>query len=158
AMQLGKDFDKVQADAAYRDAFHAYGLDVEAEVSEETVERIQHSAIRDQLLAALDNWAKIKRIGRAPVYESTPGWERLLEVAQRVDADPWRQRLRQVIVKGDRKTLVELAASPDAAALPPATLALLASALEKEHEVTLSVSLLRRAQKQRPADFWINQN
>ncbi|HXG11721.1 MAG TPA: serine/threonine-protein kinase, partial [Gemmataceae bacterium] len=52
--------DAAGADAAYREAFRGYGLDVEALGPDEAAERLRASGIKDTLIAALDDWVLSK--------------------------------------------------------------------------------------------------
>jgi serine/threonine protein kinase/Tfp pilus assembly protein PilF len=113
-------------------------------------DRIRRSAIREQLVAALDDWAL-----------ATPDdglRARLLHLARRVDPDPaWRDRIRDPAVRGDRQALERLATevrdSPEAVP-PPQLLRTLAVWLREAggHPEPL----LRAAQQRRPGDFWLN--
>jgi tetratricopeptide (TPR) repeat protein/serine/threonine protein kinase len=147
-------FDSDRADPDYREAFQQYGVDVEALDTYEAVRRIQGSAIKKQLVAALDNWVAIK------YDKALPGWERLRIVADRADPDPWRERLKQAAEKfrrkGDRKPLEVLARDEHVSTLPPESVLLLADALADEVDVRMAVEVLQRAQPRHADDFWIN--
>ena len=64
---------------------------------------MQASAIRDDLIAALDDWAMANAEARLP------GSERWHEIARLADTDPWRGRFRAAFDPLDRDTLVRLA-------------------------------------------------
>ena len=72
------------ADRAYAAAFVAYGLDVLTLNREEAVRRIQESAIRRQLVSALDYWAFVRS------QLLNPSGTALQTLAQEADDDPWR--------------------------------------------------------------------
>jgi tetratricopeptide (TPR) repeat protein len=131
-------------------AFRAYGIDLAALDADAAAERIWASAIKDQLVAALDDWA------RGVLQDDAAAGRRLLDVAAKADPDEWRNRFRDQMVKCVRKALEELARGKEVAELPPATTALLADALARAGAVPAAVDLLRRAQQQYPADFWLN--
>src|SRR5262249_9011295 len=57
------------------------------------------------------------------------GWRDLLAIAKAVDPNPWRDRLRQAMQRGDFKAFEGLAASADVSRLSPQDLALLWRAL-----------------------------
>jgi tetratricopeptide (TPR) repeat protein/tRNA A-37 threonylcarbamoyl transferase component Bud32 len=146
----GGDFDWAGADRAYQQAFRGYGLDLDALGPDEAVERIGDSAIKDNLVAALDDWAQVKRAARLP------GWEGLLAVVRRADPNPWRDRLRDAFQRRDYKALEGLARDPAVLAQPPTTVCFLGTGLSAMGQIPLAVEVLRQAQRRRPADFWIN--
>ena len=76
--------DGFDAALAFAAAFRQYGLDLAALAPEEAAARIRESAIREHLLAALDEWT----------FKATSpsGRERLLAVARLADDDPWRSK------------------------------------------------------------------
>jgi tetratricopeptide (TPR) repeat protein/serine/threonine protein kinase len=142
AIRLEHYYASAEAEGHYRDAFRDYGLDVTALDAGAAAARIRASAIKDQLLAALDDWRVAEFGHRDP---------RLLAVLQRADDDPWRGRFRDA---KDRKALEELARDPEALAQPPATVLLLASALFPNRPLLIEV--LRAAQQRHPDDYWLN--
>jgi serine/threonine-protein kinase len=139
------------ADQAYAAAFASQGLDLKTLEPEEAARRIQASAIRRQLVAALDHWASVKEDLQAG------SGERLLAVARRADNDPWRQRLRDAKVRKDGAALEPLAAGKGVLIQQPAAhLAELGFALWKVGRRAAAVQFLRQAQQRHPADLWIN--
>jgi serine/threonine-protein kinase len=139
-----------QAEADYAEAFRKYGLDLPALDPVTAAERIAASHIREPLLAALDDWAMLK-------WKTDPaGRDHLLAIARRVDADAWRNLLRDRAVQGERQPLEELAGQPDVARQPPATLHTLALALIRVRAYAAATAMLQSAQRRSPGDFWIN--
>jgi serine/threonine protein kinase/Flp pilus assembly protein TadD len=145
---LGVNFSG--ANRAYREAFARRQLNVETGDAAEVVQRIQALAIRDALVQALDHWAFVKEILHAGDGEP------LLDLARRIDADPWRQQLRDRLLWENRDALDKLASEPTATAQPAAYLVLLALRLDRVGAPATSERLLRRAQADHPEDFWIN--
>jgi tetratricopeptide (TPR) repeat protein len=143
-------FDNVGADQAYGQAFASYGLNLAVLGPEAAAERIRTSAIHAHLVAALDDWAFIKKQLRAGSEEP------LRAVARLADDDAWRQQLRDPKVLRDRAALKRLAGPEGVLAQPPANLVLLSRALVEANEQAVAVRLLRQAQQRYPADFWIN--
>jgi tetratricopeptide (TPR) repeat protein len=101
-------------------------------------------------VAALDDWAFVKEKLRAGSGEP------LQTLAKQADDDPWRQRLRDPQVRKDRAALERLAEEEGVLSQPPGNLVLLSRALDAVKGRAAAVALLRRAQQQHPADFWIN--
>jgi tetratricopeptide (TPR) repeat protein len=149
-------FDRAAGGALYGQVLRAAGLDVEALPPEEAGKRIARTTVAVELAAVLDHWASI---GRAVRGEGDPSWKRLLWVARVADPDPWRMRVREAVEKRDRQALREFAAAEATLRLPPATLYVLGSALLQDTEARNRAEVfLRKAQRQHPNDFWLNQN
>jgi serine/threonine protein kinase/tetratricopeptide (TPR) repeat protein len=144
-------FDVARADRLYQDGFRTYGLDLAALDADQAARRIKASPIRDQLLAALDDWLLVK------TGEDLPGAERVLAVLKRADADAWRNQFREAFQHRDKKTLQTLARDLNVMAQPPATIVLLATVLSRMGEGSLAIEVLRAAQQRFPNDFWVNQ-
>jgi serine/threonine protein kinase/Flp pilus assembly protein TadD len=138
--------------AEYDSAFHGAGLaaaDAAAD-AEAIAARIRGSAIREQLLAALDDWSLVTADDRTRA--------RLLLIARRADPDNgWRNRVRDPAVRADREALERLAAEvrdASGAEQPPQLLLNLAALLEEVGGD--AAPLLRAVQRRRPGDFWLN--
>jgi tetratricopeptide (TPR) repeat protein len=134
----------------YRQALAGFGVlnDDESTVSA----RLVASSIKEQLVAALDDWAlhsfSIRQRDTA---------ERLLALARQVAPDPvWGDRLRQLKVWRDQETLDKLMAETPPAGLSPHLYALVGWSLIPKANHALRESWLRRGQAEHPADFWLN--
>jgi serine/threonine protein kinase/Flp pilus assembly protein TadD len=145
---LGVNFSG--ADRAYHEAFAKRQLEVEKGDGDETAQSIQALAIREPLVQALDHWAFVKE-------QLHPGdGEPLLRVARQIDAEPWRQQLRNPRVWSNRDALEKLADEPAAPTQPAVNLVILCLHLDRQGAPATAERLLRRAQADRPQDFWIN--
>src|SRR5262249_16935520 len=136
----------------YEEAFRDYGIDVFRLGPQEAAGRMQATSIPVELAAALDDWAMVRRAMR----EDDTGWKDLLALARAVDADDWRNRVRDALARGDLHLFPQMVASERTDGLPPATLLLLAGALWQAGAEEQAAALLRQAQQQHPGDFWIN--
>jgi tetratricopeptide (TPR) repeat protein len=136
---------KGKAAALYAEAFRAYGLDIPKMKAEEAGRSLRASAVRRELLAALDAWAMAK-----------PDLRALGAAADAADDDPWRKRLRSAAREKDRKALAALARGAEAAGQPSPVLVLLARALSQVGLRDEAVKVLRRGQERHPGDFWLN--
>jgi serine/threonine protein kinase/tetratricopeptide (TPR) repeat protein len=138
--------------------FRDYGIDVEALGPAEAAALIQASAIREHLVAGLDNWAHqlMSQEGEEPRQKRGL----LLAVARLADPDPWRNRLRDMVVSGDISDLGPLARSAPVEELPAATLGLLARLADESPEPMSEPVLdaLRTAQQRFPGDYEINRH
>jgi eukaryotic-like serine/threonine-protein kinase len=139
-----------QAAAAYADAFRDYGIDPLALSAVEAAARVRRSAIRLELVAALDDW------GRVTPSRSTR--VRLRDLSEAADPDPDgpAARLRRALARPDRATLGALARSVDAQIVSAGVLASLGAALRDQRALDESAEVLHAAQKAHPDDFWIN--
>jgi tetratricopeptide (TPR) repeat protein len=124
-------FDTTAAPPAYRAAFRARGLDLVHGRPDDLAARVAASAIRGELVAALDDWS---------VYEPDDRLRgRLLQVARRADPGPWTNRLRDPAVRADRTALAKLGADAGRAAVSPAALAALVELLEQRRVIAPEV-------------------
>jgi tetratricopeptide (TPR) repeat protein/serine/threonine protein kinase len=144
-----EQFDVAKAHSLYAAAFKSYGLPVLALKPNEAAERIAASAIREQLLAALRDWAGIQ-----PHLLSR---EQLRAPLQAADRDPWRRRLAEAIAQKDMPGLSRLVKQQEILGQPPEWLAATGAALGRAG-FSGTEEFLRQAQQRHPADFWINHN
>jgi tetratricopeptide (TPR) repeat protein len=134
--------------ARYTKAFRDYGLDLDQLEPDEAAARIEVSKIRQQLVAALDDWL---------ILATPRKGERLLPVLARADADPWRRQLRAAFVNKNLQQLRDLAREANSPAQRPAHAFMLGGGLQKLGDTRLAVEVLRRAQREHPGDFWVNE-
>jgi serine/threonine-protein kinase len=139
-------FDYAAAEREYALAFRQAGLAPLRLDVLTAVGRVRASAVREQLVAALDDWAHLTRDRRRRAW--------LLAVARRADPDPWRDRLRNPAVWQDRAALKRLARRARVMGLSPRWLPVLRNIL-MEHQGD-AMRLLTAAQQQSPQDFWVN--
>jgi tetratricopeptide (TPR) repeat protein len=153
---LDGHFDRARLDAQFASAFRDYGIDVDALGPEGAAALVQRSAIREYLVAGLDDWGDVhSRRGQEGIVRRA---SHLMAVARLADPDPWRNRLRDVVLSRDTTGLEQLARSAPAEELPAATLGLLGHLIAPANKQSSGpmVELLRHAQQRFPADFWIN--
>jgi tetratricopeptide (TPR) repeat protein len=148
-----RDSDAPDTDAAYAQAFRAYGLDVEGSGPAEAGEWIRRRSIRVELAAALDDWALVRRKDRG---RDDPSWRPLQALARAADPDPLRSQVRQALESGDGAQLEAAANAAAGADLSATTLLVLWLALRDVDLSEKAVALLREAQRHYPGDFWIN--
>jgi tetratricopeptide (TPR) repeat protein/tRNA A-37 threonylcarbamoyl transferase component Bud32 len=146
----GEDFDYAGADHLYAQAFAGHDLGIDMVDAEEAARRISASVLRARLTAALDDWAYVKDQLRRGDGEP------LRAVAQLIDDDRWRQRLRKLEVRRNPVALEELARGEEILTQLPENVELLSVALVAARKRDAAVSLLRLAQQRHPTDFWIN--
>ena len=82
-------------------------------------------AVRSELAAALDDWARLRRATFLKDRITVEDWKHLVAAARATDPDPWRNRLREAWLKDDRKTAQELLASVPLESLHPSQVAAL---------------------------------
>jgi serine/threonine-protein kinase len=166
---------------AYAAAFRAYGVDVEALPPEEAGARLHARPIAVELAAALDLWAWVEYEewaaerrqaleGLGPARRAaaeaqralrlaglSAAWRRRAQAAQAADPDPVRRRLREALGRLDFDAVSGLTAEVDVSAQPPATLLLIGQALATGRRFPEAAAWLRRAARERPDDFWLQQ-
>jgi serine/threonine-protein kinase len=153
------DSDGSASDAAYARAFHRAEIDVDALGSDGAAAMIKRrpAGVALALAAALDDWATQRRLARP---KDTEAWKRLVACARAADPEPTRDRMRQLWSESDRKAqrqpLLELARQADPHGWPPASLTLLAGALDEADQREAATDLLRRAQAEHSGDVWVN--
>jgi tetratricopeptide (TPR) repeat protein len=146
ATRVEGTFDVALADPEYAALFRGQGLAEEGEDPAAVAGRIQGSAVRAQLVAALDDWANVTADPRRRAW--------LLAAARRADPGDWGDRFRDPAVWGQREALERLAREAQVAELSPQLLRALGQALWGAGADP--VPLMRAAQKRHPADFWLN--
>jgi serine/threonine protein kinase len=160
-------FDTRLADRLYGEAFRDYGIDVESLEPEAVASKMPAGPVREELIAALDDWMRIRRgmrqkdgsdwtrqlaAARAADPKDDSDWKRLLAAARAADPDPWRNRVWGAWERDDGKAQRELAGSAPFDRLHPCDVLL----LEANLDTGQAVAVLREAQQRRPADFWLN--
>jgi tetratricopeptide (TPR) repeat protein len=138
-------YDFAKAAPAYAAAFRNYGLDLRADEGA-LARRIRSSGIKEQLVAALDDWAYV-----TPDRQTC---QRLLAIARRADPDEWRNQFRSLEVWWNLDRLQRLAARVKVKDLPPTLVAIVGRVLWRLDGDP--VSLLKEAQRQNPGEFWLN--
>jgi tetratricopeptide (TPR) repeat protein/serine/threonine protein kinase len=153
--------DRTLADQRFARIFREAQLNVDLRSAEEVGKHIARTSIAVELAALLDDWAMLRR-SLKPKEEAR--WKHLLDVACAADPDGWRTQLRDALRRDDPAALLRLASSETAMQLIANdklmswTLAGVADRLRTTGAVPAVEALLRRAHRQHPDDFWINQD
>jgi tetratricopeptide (TPR) repeat protein len=148
--------DYSTTDQAYAAAFRDFALfDVDHLNPAEAADRIRARSVAVELAAALDDWTWVRR---QRLKLPADRWRPLVETASLADPDPWRNRVREAVAKGDWKAQSQLALSANVQHLPPRSVHLLGMNLSEGPGKSFqeAVRLLRRAHWYHPDDFWIN--
>ena len=130
--------------AAYEAAFREYGVDITAVEPDAAAARLKDSAIRDRLAAALTDWLVL-----APESDAASNLRR---VADALDPNPARVRIRRAIEDSDYGGLADLADAIDANDTVSTVLPV-ADALQMSGNADASIDLLQRAVLNRPGVF-----
>jgi serine/threonine-protein kinase len=145
----------------FREAFRAYGLPPGEGEPAVVAERIRQrpAAVREVIVAALDEWDALAADKKLGVTEPHQEWLRAVLGAAE-PAEGWTRQFRAAREEKDEATrraaLEQLAAADDVGTLPVRALARLAKQLRMMEAHASAARLLRRAQQQYPADFWVN--
>jgi tetratricopeptide (TPR) repeat protein len=136
---------RADTEKAYERAFREAELTDLDEEPAVVADRVSDSAIRVQLVAALDDWAATTRDKKRRAW--------LLEVARRADGEASHGRFRNPKAWNDATVLAGLAREAQEEGLSPQLLAALATQLAVLGENPLP--LLKKAQARHPSDFWL---
>ena len=137
-------FNYARADRDYESAFREAGVGAIGDDPEGVARRIAASTVREPLLAALADWSACATL------ESRRAW--VLEVARRVDPEPWRNRARDPVVWADRTALATTARTAPLSAQPVPFLVALGERLwDLGGDGT---DFLARVHQAHPDDFW----
>jgi serine/threonine protein kinase/Flp pilus assembly protein TadD len=142
------------AHVAYQQAFRNYRIDVLGGEPSEVAAQIGAKAVCVELAAGLDDWSYACWSTK---NKKDTTWKDLLVIARTADPDAWRDKVRGLVLENDsEKAWEKLTASVLVKDLPPSTLAILGKHLRERSGANKAVGLLRDAQREHPADFWIN--
>lgn len=145
ATMLAESIERGAAATLYPDIFAKAGLDIERGDIDTLVDKINQSSIRLIYLGALDHWAHVIDAKDQRLLT------RLFSVANRLDADPWRQAFRQLPVWNSPQRVQELA---DKVQLKNQSLNTLLSVVQRLPEKG-QVPFLRKTLVAHPRDFWL---
>jgi tetratricopeptide (TPR) repeat protein len=155
-------FASERAVPVFREAFRAYGLPAGVGEPGAAAERIRQrpAAVREAVVAAPDEWDALAADKKLGVTEPHQEWLRAVLGAAE-PAEGWTRQFRAAREEKDeakrRAALEKLAAADDVGTLPVRALTRLAGQLQKVEAHASAARLLRRAQQQYPADFWVNE-
>ncbi len=137
--------DPAAAEPLYLSAFADAGLGREGDDIQAVVAAVRASAVRTELIAALDDWASMTR--------DLPRLEWLLAVARGADPDGDRDRLRQSELWLNPTRLTRVASELRVAELSPQ----LATTVGRVSRTGggEAVALLAATQRRFPQDFWV---
>jgi serine/threonine-protein kinase len=161
-LKMARDLDRVRLEAAalvegkwdprrvraqYPDVLARHGLDVLEGDLDHLAQTIRASAVRESIVAALDDWARAET--------DRPRKRRLLRLANRADEPgPWRRAVRQALAQRDAKRLRQLVSATGEDKPTPGVVLLLADAFGNNSEEP--TAMLRRMQLEQPRDFWVS--
>jgi tetratricopeptide (TPR) repeat protein len=155
-------FAEEQALPLYREAFRIYGLPVGEGDPAAAAARLfrRPLEVRRVVTAALDEWLYLATGTPRENHEPHLNWLRAL-VAAELDEGETRE-VRAACQEPDstrrRAELKRLAEAADVRRLPPRALVDLARRLQAEQATDSAIRLLRRAWREHPADFWVNED
>jgi tetratricopeptide (TPR) repeat protein len=140
-------FDRARAAPLYAKALAEFGVDL-AE-PEEAAARVRGSRLREALLSALVDWAR--------VTENKGESQRVTELYQ-LALPPYslRTRLTAAIRRRDRDEVLKLTQDQKFHELPPATLVIVAKDAAEANEWAVAEVILRAGLERQPGDFWMN--
>jgi eukaryotic-like serine/threonine-protein kinase len=135
-------WDSQRSADAYSATFIKFGYDVTQEDPAQLVQRLQYSAARNEILAALDDWGLDEK--RPNVRAAIWNWTRT------VTGQSWRSELVQKQTPEELKTILDLVPDADRS---PAILA--AFGIARYETDRSSITLLAAGCRKYPSDFWL---
>jgi hypothetical protein len=132
-----------RANPKYAEAFDDFGFDVPNGQISELSRRLKDSPVKDELIAALDDWA---------LDEEPAQRQRLDQITAAVTGEGWREELSQL--DGNPKALLQKTQEVIRTGGPPALFYRLARLLEESGHDGLLV--LEAACRRYPSDFWLH--
>jgi serine/threonine-protein kinase len=158
-LEKADKWDPQKTDQQYSQAFRDFGIDVNQLTAQEAADQISKRSVPLDFVAFVDDWA-LSRLRSARNFFGTltnDTWKIPLKVAQAVDQDPWRNRLRVLIGIEETKSIAEIANDPiNIDSQPARSIVLLAQLLEYHNEDQLAQNVLRRSWNRNQLDFAIN--
>jgi serine/threonine-protein kinase len=139
--------DVADWEGRFSQAFQRWGIDMAELEPWNAADQVRNSAIREQLLLALDEWIS---------YTEGEKQQTLSAIANGAEYSEWRRALREAELRGDKEKLKELANQDETLKQPAIVLNWLESDLCSAGLIEEAASLLRKAQQRYPGDFWIN--
>jgi serine/threonine-protein kinase len=154
AATLGHGFNFGVALQDYPQLFQKAGLGPRPGQENALAARLRQSPIKEQLVAALDDWA----LASWRLNDQQQLYRYLLSVARLADPDPWKDKVRNADTWSDREALNRLAGAllkdhATLAHLSPQMLSVLGMLLPRDTPEGLAWR--RRAQAAHPTDFWL---
>jgi Tfp pilus assembly protein PilF/serine/threonine protein kinase len=146
ALLIDGRVNTADAPAQYAAAFREHGFNFLAGDGEEEIRLLSASAIRLQLVTALDEWIAFEK-------ELTTR-RRLERITRRADPDEWRDRLRAAEIWQNPAELECFADQVPVSRLTATLAERVGSNLEKKGKDGLAI--LERMTQQKPNDFWLN--
>ena len=151
---FGGRLERLDLEQSFAHAFAILGVDPLGTTPSEAAERLRAAGIEPGSEAGLLVGGVLDDWGVHQVREER--WSRLLKLAQHVDPDPFRDRLRNVLLANDREELFALARSPEARHASPTTTMLLATAAGLNDAPELLDDIIEPARENHPGDFRMN--
>jgi tetratricopeptide (TPR) repeat protein len=152
-------FANERAVPIFREAFRAYGLPAGEGAPGAAAERIRQrpAAVREAILAALDEWDALASNPELGIREPHQEWLRAVLAAAEPE-NAWGQQVRAARREPNyakrRAAMDNLAKSADVTKVPVRAL----NGLAVQISPPKAAELLRRARQHYPADFWVNHN
>jgi serine/threonine-protein kinase len=144
AALAGVNYDAPGAERRYAAALAEAGLGREGDDIGEVAARVRDSAVRAEIVSALDDWARMTQV------RARREW--LFAVGREADPHPGRNRLRQPDLWQNPAKLARVAREVGVVELSPQ----LATALGQSLSASDALELLSAAQTRFPNDFWLN--
>ena len=162
--KISWELEPALVDGRFVRAFRRYQLELDSTPIADAIVRIKsrpETFVRE-VVTGLDHWMSFRHdlLADPQHKQALPGLRRLIELARGLDSDPVRGRLRALLEEADlkahRRTLGELAASPNVLEFGPSTALLLSRLLNEAGDSRAATEVLRASVIRYPGDLWTN--
>jgi serine/threonine-protein kinase len=123
---LGDAPRETELDAAFTQAFHDYGVDLEGDDLVPALKRLRERAIAEEVALSLDDWGRLRRKVHGAKSEKA---ENLFLLAMDLDPDPVRKRMREAIATRDLPVMLELCSPENLPRLGAGSISVLCGAI-----------------------------
>ncbi|MBK7645027.1 MAG: protein kinase [Planctomycetes bacterium] len=149
---IGDPQREIELDAAFTQAFHDYGVDLEGDDLVPALKRIRERKISEEVALALDDWGRLRRRVHGAKSEKA---ENLFYLAMDLDPDALRKRMREAIAGKDLGVMLDLTSAANLPKLEPGSIFVLTAALwdgYPEQRITI-YRILEQALQLYPGDY-----
>jgi serine/threonine-protein kinase len=146
-LQGATNFDFSSIAAAYDESFRAYGIEVGRMDPDEAAARIRSSAIREELAAALDDWACFADRDQARI---------LVKISHQADPEPTRDAFRDALARNQVLELMRIGLTTENEKLPATFAFQLSRLFDYVGHAAESLRFLEAAYRAHPEDVLIN--
>jgi serine/threonine protein kinase/Tfp pilus assembly protein PilF len=146
AIGVGRSLNHRAAPGKYQKALKEAGFDVHTSNRDEVARRIRQSSIKDEIIAALEDWEAFQQNGELIA--------KLWLLTADVTGEKWRTQLADPNVRNNRAALEKMLSTTVQERMSATSLATVGEMLHFQRGK--GIAILIQAQRRLPSDFWLN--